>query len=54
MLNIMQIEQYRDLYTNYLKIKPKNNIFEFTYKAGDKDVASRTDQRNYRKIATGD
>lgn len=54
MLNIMQIEKCRDLYANYLQIKPNNKTIDFTFKVGDKYVAIRTDQRDYRKVATGD
>lgn len=54
MLNIMQLEQSRDLYAIYLALKPNNKIMDFTYKAGDKNVTIRTNQRDNRKIATGD
>lgn len=50
----MQLEQCRELYSNYLKIKPNNETIDFTFKVGGKYVAIRTDQRDYRKVATGD
>lgn len=53
MLNIMQLEQCRDLYANYLQIKPNHKTIDFIFKVGDKYVAIRTNQRNNRKIATG-
>lgn len=53
MLNLMQFEQCRELYSNYLKIKPNHKIMDYTCKVGDKYVTIRTDQRNNRKIATG-
>ena len=53
MLNIMQLEQCRELYSNYLQIKPNHKTIDFTFKVGDKYVAIRTDQRDYRKVATG-
>lgn len=54
MLNLMQFEQCRELYSNYLQIKPNNKIIDYTYKVGDKNVTIRTGQRDYRKIATRD
>ena len=53
MLNIMQLELYRDLYAIYLQIKPNHKVIDFTFKVGDKYVAIRTDQRDHRKTATG-
>lgn len=53
MLNLMQLEQCRELYSNYLKIKPNHKIMYYTYKTGDKYVAIRTNKSNYRKITTG-
>lgn len=48
MLNIMQLEQCKELYRNYLVLKPENTIMDFTYKVGDKNVTIRTNQRNNR------
>lgn len=53
MLNIMQLEQCKELYANYLNLKPTHKTVDFTYKVGDSNVTIRTDQRNYRTIATG-
>ena len=48
MLNIMQLEQCKELYRNYLVLKPENKNIDFTYKAGGKNVTIRTNQRNNR------
>lgn len=53
MLNIMQLEQCKELYSNYLKIKPNHKTVDFTCKVGDKNVTIRTGQGDYRKITTG-
>ncbi len=54
MLNLMQFEQCKELYSNYLKIKADHKTVDFTYKAGDGNVTIRTNQRDNRKIATRD
>lgn len=53
MLNIMQLEQCRELYSNYLKIKPNQKAVDFTFKVGEKNVTIRTNKRDNRKITTG-
>ncbi|MBD5445589.1 MAG: hypothetical protein HDR09_00190 [Lachnospiraceae bacterium] len=53
MLNIMQLEQSKDLYANYLALKPNNKTIDFTFKVGDKYVAIRTNKRNNRQITAG-
>lgn len=50
MLNLMQFEQYRDLYANYLNLKPNHKTVDFTYKVGDENVTIRTDKRDYREV----
>lgn len=54
MLNIMQIEQCKELYANYLILKPNHKTTDFIFKAGDKYVTIRTNQRNYRKVTAWD
>ena len=48
MLNIMQIEQCKELYSNYLILKSEHKTIDFTYKEGAYNVTIRTDQRNNR------
>ncbi len=46
MLNIMQLEQCKELYTNYLNIKPTYQTVDFRYKVGDSNVTIRTNKRD--------
>lgn len=48
MLNLMQLEQCKELYTNYLNLKPTHKTVDFTYKVGDANVTIRTNKRDNR------
>lgn len=48
--DIMKYEQFKDLYTNYIKMKSMPKSRDFTNEGGDIFVTIRTDKRNYRKI----
>lgn len=48
MLNIMQLEQCKELYANYLNIKPTHTTLDFICKVGDSYVTIRTNQRDNR------
>lgn len=48
MLNIMQYEQLKELYANYLNLKPTYKTVDFMYKVGDSNVTIRTNQRDNR------
>lgn len=53
MRNIMLYEQLRELYNNYMIMKPAHNE-NYTYKAGDLVVTISTDKRHYGQIREGD
>lgn len=48
MLNIMQLEQIKELYANYLNIKPTHKTVDFICKVGDANVTIRTNKRDNR------
>lgn len=52
-MNIMLCKQLRELYTNYMIMKPESRHRDYTYRAGDYFVTIAANQRNYRKIRTG-
>lgn len=53
MRNIMLYEQYKELYANYLILKPVSKNRDYTYKAGDLVVTISTGEGNHRKTTTG-
>lgn len=52
MINIAFYEQIRELYTNYMIMNPTVKTKDYTYKAGDLNVAITADQRNHRQVGT--
>ena len=52
-MNIMLYEQLRDLYTNYVMIKPIHKPKDYICKAGGLNVTITTGEGNHRKTATG-
>lgn len=48
MLNIMQLEQCKELYANYLNLKPNHKTVDYIYKVGDSNVTIRTNKRDNR------
>ncbi|MCM1222005.1 MAG: hypothetical protein NC548_46785 [Lachnospiraceae bacterium] len=54
MRNIMQYEQWKELYAVYLTVRPIHKVKDFTYKGGDNNVTISTDQGNNRQITAGD
>lgn len=48
MKNIFLYEQWKELYTNYLVVRPVHRQRDYTYKGGGINVTISTDKRNYR------
>lgn len=54
MKNIMKFEQWREMYTNYLMIRPLQGQRVFTYKDGDLYVSVTTNKRYNRQTTARD
>lgn len=52
-MDIMLYEQIKNLYQNYLQIKPVNDFYEFTYIGGVVNVTTRKDSGNHREVREG-
>ena len=53
-MDIMLFEQVKNLYLNYLEIKPMHTYKEFTYVGGELNVTTRKNSRNNREIGERD
>lgn len=51
--NIIFFEQYKELYANYLIIKPVQNHRDFTCKEGGLIVTVTADKRDYGQVRKG-
>lgn len=51
MRNIMQYEQYKELYTIFLILKSVQKQRDYTYKGGGMSVTITTNKRDYGKFA---
>lgn len=54
MIDIMLYEQVKNLYFNYLKIRPTNEFNDFTYVRGDMYVTTRKNTGNNREVGKRD
>ena len=54
MNDIILYEQWKELYTNYLLIRPIQKKIDYTYKGGGLIVTITTDKGNYRAVTEGD
>lgn len=54
MIDIMRLEQFKELYANYLMLKPESKHIDYKYKAGDKVVTVTEDQGHNGQVRTGD
>lgn len=53
MKNIMLFEQWKELYANYLMIRPVLRQRDYIYKGGDLNVTVTANKRDNRQITAG-
>lgn len=53
MMDIMLYEQVKNLYLNYLAIKPVHVFKRMTYEGGGEDGTAGKDKGNHRKVGEG-
>lgn len=54
MKNIFLYEQWKELYANYLVIRPVHSQRDYAYKGGDLNVTITANKRYNGQAATGD
>ncbi len=50
MKNITLFDQWKELYSSFLAVRPEQKSKDFTYKGGDINVTITADKGNYRQI----